>query len=139
MVYHGEYAAPHDLAATYSNIHFNWCVDLSGHNNSFWLLPNRLYEGGYFGIPAIAIASHETGRAVSERRLGVAVDAPVSKHLVEYFLKLTCEDYRELRERLENLPTNEFVDTGEVAALIRGVPTWCDEPARLCQRVESVT
>ena len=79
MVYEGQYVAPQDLSTIYQNIHFNWCVDLSGHDNSRWLLPNRLYEGGYFGVPAVAIAAHQTGQVVRQRQLGIAVDFPVAR------------------------------------------------------------
>jgi succinoglycan biosynthesis protein ExoL len=119
MVFEGEYSAPGELPAIYSNLHFNWCVDLCGGKNSLWLLPNRIYEGGYFGIPALAIASHETGRVVRQRQLGISLEPPVAEHLRELLSNMTREDYEKLRRRIESLPVENFVDNGDLAQLMR--------------------
>lgn len=119
MVFEGEYAAPCELPAIYSNIHFNWCVDLCGGENSLWLLPNRLYEGGYFGIPAIAIDGHETGRVVSQRQLGITLETPLAGQLHDMLSKLTREDYEQLRQSIESLPAANFVDHGDLAQLMQ--------------------
>lgn len=121
MVFEGEYCAPRELPVIYSNVHFNWCVDLCGGKNSFWLLPNRLYEGGYFGIPALAIASHETGRVVRQRQLGISLETPIAKHLGDVLSNMTCEDYERLRRRIESLPAANFVDRGDLTRLMRTV------------------
>ena len=121
MIFHGEYSAPSDLPEIYSHVHFNWCVDLCGGKNSLWLLPNRLYEGGYFGIPALAIGSHETGRLVRERRLGIALDTPIAEHLGNLIATITREDYAKLRRGVEGVPEANFVDFGDTARLVRAV------------------
>lgn len=122
MVFEGEYCAPEELTAIYSKVHFNWCVDLCGGKNSLWLLPNRLYEGGYFGIPALAIGSHETGRMVSQRQLGITLETPVAKHLGDVLSKMTREDYQRLRRGIESLPEENFVDNGDLARLMQTLP-----------------
>ena len=119
IVFEGEYAAPCELPAIYSNIHFNWCVDLCGGDNSQWLLPNRLYEGGYFGVPAIAIDGHETGRIVRQRELGITLETPAAQQLYEVLSKLTREDYEQLRQNIESLPETTFVDHGDLAQLMQ--------------------
>jgi succinoglycan biosynthesis protein ExoL len=121
MVFEGEYCAPSELAAIYSKIHFNWCGDLCGGENSLWLLPNRLYEGGYFGIPALAIGSHETGRVVRQRQLGISLETPVAEHLRDVLSKTTRQEYVRLRRRIESLPEENFVDNGGLAQLMRTV------------------
>jgi succinoglycan biosynthesis protein ExoL len=122
MVFAGEYVAPAEFASIYSNVHFNWCADFSDGDNSRWLLPNRLYEGGYFGIPAIAIAGHETGRVVRERHLGITLEAPYAHSMKDLLDNLTSEQYRQLRQRIEAMPSFHFVDTGEMAELMRLAP-----------------
>ena len=91
MIFDGEYNAPADLPELYSKVHFNWCVDLCGGKNSRWLLPNRLYEGGFFGIPALAIDGHETGRVVRQRKLGVVLSDPIIESLREFLSNMSSE------------------------------------------------
>src|SRR6185437_12819773 len=68
---------PKDLPSLYGELHFNWSVDyFQDEGNSRWLLPNRLYEGGRFGVPPIARADSETGRWLKARGLGVVQDDP---------------------------------------------------------------
>jgi len=119
MVFAGEYDAPDELAAIYSQVHFNWCADFSDGFNSLWLLPNRIYEGGYFGIPAIAIAGHETGRIVSERRLGISLAAPFANGLKELLLSMDRDEYVGLRSSIEAQPASNFVATDDTARLMR--------------------
>ena len=119
MIFEGEYCAPRDLPAIYSKVHFNWCADFCGGKNSLWLLPNRLYEGGYFGIPALAIGSHETGRVVQQRQLGISLETPVAEHLCDVLSKMTFDQYVRLRRRIESLPETSFVDHGDLGRLVR--------------------
>lgn len=121
MEFAGEYSAPGDLPQIYANVHFNWCIDLSGGDNSRWLLPNRLYEGGYFGIPALAVASHETGRIVRQRQLGIVLKSPLASHLIDILSTITKEDYERLRRKLEELPESHFTDHGEMANMVRAI------------------
>ncbi len=121
MMFEGEYCAPGDLPTIYSKIHFNWCVDFCEGDNSRWLLPNRLYEGGYFGIPALAIGNHETGRIVRNRELGISLETPVVEQLGEVISKMTHAEYEQLRSRIESLPASLFVDTGDLAQLSRSL------------------
>jgi succinoglycan biosynthesis protein ExoL len=121
MRYDGEYVAPEDLARIYTDIHFNWCVDLCGDDNSRWLLPNRLYEGGYFGIPAVAMSGHEAGKVVRERRWGVVLEPPILRALQHYLETLTPEKYGALRSGIEAMPVSDFVDLGEVCMMVRQI------------------
>jgi succinoglycan biosynthesis protein ExoL len=115
MHFVGEYSAPEDLPAIYTQVHFNWCADFSDGVNSLWLLPNRLYEGGFFGVPAIGIAEHETGRVINERGLGVSLGAPYVDNLKRLLMNMTCDAYEQLRGKLEALPAEYFVETSDTA------------------------
>jgi succinoglycan biosynthesis protein ExoL len=121
IVFEGEYLAPDQFPEIYSRVHFNWCGDLSDSENSRWLLSNRIYEGGYFGIPAIAIAGHETGRVVRERELGVVIESPYVSNLKQFLLDLDPADYRIMRRRIEQQPTQNFLDRGDLARLLETV------------------
>lgn len=121
MVFEGEYCAPDELERIYSDVHFNWCVDLCGGENSRWLLPNRIYEGGYFGVPAIAVAGHETGRIVKERNLGITLDEPLGEQLRQRLTSMTAKEYQRLRNRVESLPNTLFVDKGDLGRLLATV------------------
>ena len=71
MVYEGRYRAPQDLARIYSQVDLVWAADwYEAGANSLWLLPNRLYEGGYFGVPALAPAGTETASWLEARGAG---------------------------------------------------------------------
>jgi succinoglycan biosynthesis protein ExoL len=119
LIFSGEYVAPDDLPVIYTQVHFNWCVDFSDGENSLWLLPNRLYEGGYFGIPAIGIAAHETGRVIAERKLGVTLDAPYAEDLKQLLLNMTRQQYERLRGGVEGLSDEYFVEVGDPARCMR--------------------
>lgn len=69
--YFGPYRYPDDLSTIYGRVHFVWAIDFyEAGFNSTWLLPNRLYEGGYCRRVPIALAAVETGRWLARRNLG---------------------------------------------------------------------
>src|SRR5262249_5337404 len=71
----GPYHSPADLPAIYGDVHFSWAIDYyEVGQNSTWLLPNRIYEGGLYGTVPIALAGIETGRWLAKRGAGVIFD-----------------------------------------------------------------
>lgn len=122
IVYHGEYKSPDDLQAIYDQAHFAWAFDyLDAGSNSDWLLPNRLYEGGFFGAPALAAGGTETGCRVKAQGLGWTVREPVDREVIELLQGLDRAAYLARRRALLRLPSSLFVDEGDTAALIRRV------------------
>lgn len=121
MEYSGEYSAPEDLSSIYTGVHFNWCVDFSDGKNSSWLIPNRLYEGGYFGVPALAVSGHETGRIVLRDKLGFTLCAPYAESLKSLLLELTPRQYKGLRADIEARKSSEFVDNSDLARLLKTI------------------
>ncbi len=74
MRYEGPYSYPQGLAQAYRGLDCVWGQDLwQAGANSDWLLPNRLYEAGFFGCPVIAVAGTETANAVQRRALGLVI------------------------------------------------------------------
>jgi len=82
MRYRGRYKSPDDLAELYGSVDLVWAGDFHDAGaNSRWLLPNRLYEGGYFAAPAIAPADSETGRWLAAHGAGFLVEEPLEETL----------------------------------------------------------
>jgi succinoglycan biosynthesis protein ExoL len=120
--YFGEYRSPDDLQGIYDRAHLAWAFDFLDHGtNSAWLLPNRLYEGCFFGAPALALAGTETGRRVGELGLGWTVAEPVDEAVIALLRGLEESTYLERRCRLLALPTALFADEGDMEALCRRI------------------
>jgi len=111
VFFEGPYLYPHELERVYRDIHLNWCIDLSDNHNAKWLLPNRLYEGGFFSIPALAVLETETGRIVQERGLGISMQLPLLASLEAFITSLTPARYSCLVNLASRVPKSQFVDT----------------------------
>jgi succinoglycan biosynthesis protein ExoL len=102
-----------DLAASYRACHLTWAIDYYEQgSNSDWLLPNRLYEGGYFNCPAIALVGTETAYWLAARGAGVLLnDATVD--LDAFISNLTTAHYRDLQQATAAIPTSDLVHSME--------------------------
>ena len=119
IVYEGRYRNPEDLEEIYARVDFNWCFDMVDPDaNSKWLLPNRIYEGGYFNCPAIAMRDTATGQKVDSPGLGQTLDAPYFENLVDFFESMTIERHQAMVERVAALPRTEFCDDAQFRALL---------------------
>ncbi|MGH7014664.1 MAG: hypothetical protein ACREEL_11025 [Stellaceae bacterium] len=120
MVYDGEYANPDGLAALYGGVDFVWGLDLENTaDNSRWLLPNRFYEAGLFGVPCLAVQGFEFGNMVERARGGWTFGEPLEDSLARFFETLTAADYLQKRRRLAAMPVSAFVADEDAAALCR--------------------
>lgn len=100
---------PTELAALYGGVHFTWALDyFEEGGNSSWLLPNRIYEGGRHGAPALAQDGVEVGRWVDGRGAGLLLSQPLPD-LVALIDRLTPEAYLELRRGVRAIPPETFV------------------------------
>ena len=82
MTYFGRYRSPEDLSAIYDELDVVWAGDfMEAGYNSVWLLPNRIYEGGYYCTPSIAPAGTETAAWLERNDCGFIIDAPLSETL----------------------------------------------------------
>lgn len=114
----GPYSYPDDLAELYEGIDFNWAFDMSDPNgNSAWLLPNRIYEGGCFGVPAIAGENTETGRWITKNGLGWTFPEPLEDHLAEFLTTITPEAWATVRKRCIAHPRTEFTAEADYVKL----------------------
>jgi succinoglycan biosynthesis protein ExoL len=74
----GRYEWPHDLPSLFASVDLVWAGDFHDPGaNSAWLLPNRLYEGGYYGVPPVAPAESETGRWIASKGFGFTLSEPL--------------------------------------------------------------
>ncbi|MEL7454675.1 MAG: glycosyl transferase, partial [Pseudomonadota bacterium] len=127
VTFFGAYKAPEDLARIYGEVDVVWAGDfMEAGFNSVWLLPNRLYEGGYYGVPAIAPAGTETAAWLLQRDAGFNVAEPLHKTLESLVLDLdqNREKILQKRKNLLDLPDTAFVQpAGTVRELIAGIST----------------
>ena len=120
MVYDGEYANPEGLAALYGGVDFVWALDLENTaNNSRWLLPNRFYEAGLFGVPCLAVRGFELGNLLERTRVGWTFGEPLEDSLVNFFETVTAAEYLQKLRRLTAMPSSAFVADEDAAALCR--------------------
>lgn len=116
MRFYGRYRAPQDLAGIYQEVDLIWAGDWYEEGaNSLWLLPNRIYEGGYFAVPAIAPKGTETAKWLMERHAGFELAEPVDETLRGLVGQLLDDRamIAEKRNRLLALPRRTFVEDRE--------------------------
>lgn len=113
IVFHGAYKAPDGLPEIYNQLDLIWSGDfMEAGLNSKWLLPNRIYEGGYFAVPAVAPADTQTGAWVRETGSGFVVDEPIEDTLIELLRDLIerRDEIQSRRDTLLNLPEQVLVE-----------------------------
>ncbi len=116
----GSYFYPDELAEMYSGIDFNWAFDETDPSgNSAWLLPNRIYEGGCFGVPVIGAKATETGRWIEGRELGWTFAEPLEENLAEFFESLDPVEWQSVKNRCAAYPRDEFTGGADYASLAR--------------------
>ncbi len=111
MTFHGRFRSPEDLGAIYGALDLVWAGDfMEAGFNSVWLLPNRIYEGGYFGVPAIAPAGTETARWIEQHDCGFTLAEPLNETLPQLIETLLNDaaPIAQKRGRLLSLPVDTF-------------------------------
>jgi succinoglycan biosynthesis protein ExoL len=146
--YAGPYRNPDDLPTIYSDVHFNWTIDYyEDGQNSAWLLPNRIYEGSFYGAVPIALATVETGRWLAARGAGVVLREPAEQALADFFRRLDANIYARLADAIETLTRTDLIsDRPECVALVDAMYRNSTEPTRAgaandlaCRAAERVT
>lgn len=113
----GRYRYPDDLSDIYSDCDLVWSVDFVPGLNARLLIPNRLYEGAYFGVPSLTKEFTGADRRAHELGVGMSIPEPFEDNLFDLFSKTP----REFRERLNRTvgPTHSesFYVTDDYARL----------------------
>jgi succinoglycan biosynthesis protein ExoL len=110
------------LAGIYDNLDVVWAGDfMEAGYNSVWLLPNRIYEGGYYCTPSIAPSSTETAAWLTQHDCGILVDEPLDQTLPQLIASLVA-DRGPIAERaaaLARAPDNTFIQPpGFLASIV---------------------
>lgn len=123
MTYFGRYRAPEDLAGIYEALDVVWAGDfMEAGYNSVWLLPNRIYEGGYYCTPSIAPAGTETAAWLERHECGFIIDEPLSATLQELVGQLITDraPIAAKAATLARLPEETFIQPkGFLADIVR--------------------
>jgi succinoglycan biosynthesis protein ExoL len=126
MTYGGEYRNPEDLEEIYGRVHLTWAFDfLDEGTNSSWLLPNRIYEGGYFGSVALTASDTQTAEKVRDEGLGYTFEAPLVENLIAFLRWYSIDEHLARRAHILSLPAQAFsdvFDTRDLCELILGLP-----------------
>jgi succinoglycan biosynthesis protein ExoL len=106
----GRYRWPDDLASIYGEVDVVWAGDFHDPGaNSKWLLPNRLYEGGYYAAPPLAPTDSETGRWIEAHGFGFTLAEPLEATLPAFFETLDRERIASAQARLLVAPGGVFL------------------------------
>jgi succinoglycan biosynthesis protein ExoL len=119
MSYLGPYLNPDDLPAIYGAVHFAWSIDyLDAGTNSDWLLPNRLYEAGLFGVPDLTREGTATARKAEGEHLGWSFAEPLEQSVTQFLVTLESGTYDDMRQSVSGKDRSAFVDTGDTSAML---------------------
>lgn len=112
MSFHGAYRSPEDLPDIYGAIDVVWAGDfMEAGYNSVWLLPNRIYEGGYYATPSMAPAGTETAAWIARNDCGFVIAEPLEETLPALIGELVSDPSRLALygDRLAAMPEDRFV------------------------------
>ncbi|MDH5531492.1 MAG: hypothetical protein OEY05_15785 [Paracoccaceae bacterium] len=113
LTFGGRYHWPDELASIYDGVDVVWAGDfMDSGKNSDWLLPNRLYEGGWNACPPIAPASSQTGKWIAGHGCGFVLDEPIEQSLPALITSLIADPapFYKARDRLSSLPVETFIE-----------------------------
>lgn len=121
----GRYAWPRDLAQIYRGVDVVWAGDFHDPDaNSKWLLPNRIYEGGYYGVPPFAPADSETGRWIEAHNFGFTLPEPLEETMPQFVRSFDKVALEAARDRLLRAPDSTFLQPrDEIADVIEAALT----------------
>ncbi len=107
--YQGGYTYPQGLADAYDGLDLAWGQELWDRGgNTDWLLPNRLYEAGYFGCPLIAISGSRTADRIAADGGGIILDRADADELARRVCGLPPGVLRDMRRQLLARPEADF-------------------------------
>ncbi len=111
---------PEDLCGLYGGVHYAWLIDrYEAGQNSEWLLPNRLYEGGAYGAVPIALRGTETAAFLARRGLGLRLSAATPEALATALLPVSPAGWTALNAAMRAQPVGTWAyDTADCAELV---------------------
>lgn len=127
--YKGEYSES-SLPGIYSGSSFAWCCDWSLGDNSKLLLPNRLYQALYFGVPIICSANTMLGMVVKYYDIGLCIESS-SESLVLGIKSVNKNQYDKWKNNINKLKKYSNISDGGWGNIFSGNPVFVDE--KICQ------
>ena len=115
----GRYKWPDDLAGIYHDVDLVWAGDFHDPGaNSRWLMPNRLYEGGYYATPSLAPSDCETGRWIDAHAFGFTVAEPLEQTLPAFIASISLNQIQAARAHLLAAPDALFLQPRDEMARV---------------------
>lgn len=74
VFYHGSFASTQDLQKIYDAVHLSYVVYDNHDPNVRMALPNKLYDGPYFGVPLVVAENTLLAKRVRELGIGLVAD-----------------------------------------------------------------
>ncbi|MEE9356096.1 MAG: hypothetical protein V3U75_10950 [Methylococcaceae bacterium] len=119
IIFEGAYLWPEGLEKAYRGAHLVWSQELSWKGfNSDWLIPNRVYEGSYFGVLSLCVEGTETANIVKERALGYVLSEATEQALIEFFRAVDRSELHDKQRALLDRPLTDFTASPDDAAQI---------------------
>jgi len=111
--YHGSFKNPEDLPNIYSRIDLNYIVYDINYENVRLLIPNKLFESAFFGVPIVCCEGTAVGKQVVKWNIGKMVRIQ-SPNLFENDLNSIDRDWlQQCSKNCFKLQTSELIDKGE--------------------------
>jgi len=119
-IHFGGAYTPDDLAKIYGDIHFSWAIDMFEEGqNSAWLLPNRMYEGGLYGAVPITAQGVETSRFAHALGIGHSLAEPKGEQLTQFLKNLTPQTYASMAHAVAQIAHDTWrMDAAESVQLV---------------------
>ncbi len=110
----GPYRNPEDLQAIYGEVAVTWMVDrFDAGQNSDWLLPNRLYEGGAQGRVPLALAGTEVAAELGRKGIGLILPRPDAAAAAALLAPLDGAALRRLGEAVQRVPASAWTASAQ--------------------------
>jgi len=128
VVYGGPFRNPEDLDAIYRDVDLMWAIDYYEEGFcSEWLLPNRLYEAGFYGVPLLTRSGTASAARTLDLGIGWALTEPMVESTLAFLDELSAPAFAAVAQRVAETPRAVFVEDGEAATLLNEmlVPLAC--------------
>lgn len=122
VIFNGTYKNPNDLPEMHEKIDFVWTFDFQERGtHSKWILPNRLYEGGFFEVPMLGPKGFETGNFIEKHKIGWTFDEPYSENIIKFLTHLKVEEYLKIKSNYKLIPKVQFASKKDFAVMCQSV------------------
>jgi succinoglycan biosynthesis protein ExoL len=137
IFYHGPFRSPADLAKIYETLDVNYVVYDNDYPNVRLLLPNKLYESIFFGVPMIVASNTALAERVLGAGAGVAVERLDEDGVGATLDQLDREALVSMSRNAGKVPISELVENRR--AILSDILQRLDHAAPYSRGTERVT